>query len=95
MYKEDEINAVKASPSFEREYNLKYLELIGNNFHIKNINSAIDKGQNFSHIEVNSYSQKSVELDPGFGSSAFGVLQNRIGRWRYRIGIIRESNIRN
>ena len=86
---------MKAAPSFEIEYNLKYLGLIGNNFHIKDINAAIEKGQNFSHIEVNLYSQKSVELDPGFGSSAFGVLQNRIGRWRYRIGIIKDSNIRN
>jgi hypothetical protein len=29
IYTEDEINAAKASPSFEREYNLKYLGLIG------------------------------------------------------------------
>ena len=26
-----------------------------------------------SHIEVNLYSQKSVDLDPGFGSSNFDV----------------------
>jgi hypothetical protein len=29
IYTEDEINAAKASPSFEREFNLKYLDLVG------------------------------------------------------------------
>ena len=45
IYMEDEIGAAKASPSFEREYNLKYLGLIGNVFHIKDIEAAIDKGE--------------------------------------------------
>jgi hypothetical protein len=40
-YTEMEIDAAKASPSFEREYNLKYLGLIGNVFHIKDIETAI------------------------------------------------------
>jgi hypothetical protein len=73
IYSEDDIGAAKASPAFEREYNLKYLGLIGNVFHTKDIDSAIEKGRNFSHIMVNSYSQKSMGLDPGFGSSNFGV----------------------
>lgn len=42
---EDEIQAAKASPSFEREYNLKYLGLIGNVFHTKDIDAAIVKGK--------------------------------------------------
>ena len=76
IYTEDEIQAAKQSPSFEREYNLKYLGLIGNVFHTKDIEAAIEKGkrlqvQQFSNI--NCYTQKSVGLDPGFGSSAFGV----------------------
>ncbi|MGC1133263.1 MAG: hypothetical protein WA941_10600 [Nitrososphaeraceae archaeon] len=35
IYTEDEISAAKQSPSFEREYNLKYLGLIGNVFHTR------------------------------------------------------------
>ena len=45
IYTEDEIQAAKASPSFEREYNLKYLGLIGNVFHTKDIDAAIEKGK--------------------------------------------------
>jgi hypothetical protein len=44
IYTEEEIQAAKASPSFEREYNLKYLGLIGNVFHTKDIDAAIEKG---------------------------------------------------
>lgn len=69
--------SAKVSPSFEREYNLKYLGLIGNVFHIKDIEAAIEKGKaidvNISALSGNSYTQKSVGLDPGFGSSAFGI----------------------
>ena len=41
IYTEAEIAAAKASPSFEREYNLKYLGLIGNVFRVKDIEAAI------------------------------------------------------
>jgi hypothetical protein len=77
IYTQGEIQAAKASPSFEREYNLKYLGLIGNVFHTKDIEAAIEKGRSVSVNETahlsSSYTQKSVGLDPGFGSSAFGV----------------------
>ncbi|MPZ07264.1 MAG: hypothetical protein GEU26_12760 [Nitrososphaeraceae archaeon] len=72
IYTEAEIVQARRSPSFEREYNLKYLGLIGNVFHTKDIEAAILKGRHFKEI-LNSYTQKSVGLDPGFGSSAFGV----------------------
>ena len=55
-----------------REYNLKYLCLIGNVFHTKDTEAAILKGRKFKD-SLNPYTQKSVGLDPGFGSSAFGV----------------------
>lgn len=72
IYTGGEIDAAKASPSFEREYNLKYLGLIGNVFHTKDIEAAIEKGKNISSGII-SYTQKSMGLDPGFGSSNFGV----------------------
>ena len=37
IYTAEEIEKVKQSPSFEREYNLKYLGRIGNVFHTKDI----------------------------------------------------------
>jgi hypothetical protein len=73
IYTEAEIAQAKRSPSFEREYNLKYLGLIGNVFHTKDIEAAMQRGRNFLVYTSNSYTQKSVGLDPGFGSSAFGV----------------------
>ena len=52
--------------------------MIGNIFHTKVIEVAIDKGDNYnppSNVdEVNYYTQKSMGIDPGFGSSAFGVV---------------------
>ena len=78
IYTEQEIAKAKESPAFEREYNLKYLGMIGNVFHTKDIDAAIEKGNNYnppSNIdEVNYHSQKSMGIDPGFGSSAFGVV---------------------
>ena len=41
IYTVDEIEKTKQSPSFEREYNLKYLGLIGNVFHTKDIEVCI------------------------------------------------------
>ena len=79
IYTEAEIDAARRSPSFEREYNLKYLGLIGNVFHTKDTEVATEKGKRFAMspakplTNTSSYTQKSVGLDPGFGSSNFGV----------------------
>jgi hypothetical protein len=72
IYTPDEIANAKQSPSFEREYNLKYLGAIGNVFHTLDIERAIEKGK-LVDPRVNSYTRKSMGLDPGFGSSNFGV----------------------
>jgi len=78
IYTEQEIAKAKESPSFEREYNLKYLGLIGNVFHTKDIDPAIEKGTKYNPPanvdQVNYYTRKSMGIDPGFGSSAFGVV---------------------
>jgi hypothetical protein len=47
IYTADEIEKAKQSPSFEREYNLKYLGKIGNVFHTKDIEAAIEKGRKY------------------------------------------------
>jgi hypothetical protein len=71
IYTQEEIDKAKASPSFEREYNLKYLGLIGNVFHTKDIEAAIQKGTGYSPDQINHFYQKSMGIDPAFGSSAF------------------------
>jgi hypothetical protein len=74
IYTQEEIYKAKASQSFEREYNLKYLGLVGNVFHTKDIEAAIQKGTGYSPDEINSFSQKSMGIDPAFGLSAFGIV---------------------
>ncbi len=78
IYSEEQIELARQSPSFEREYNLKYLGLIGNVFHTKDIETAIERGNNYNpdsiNININGFTQKSVGIDPAWGSSAFGIV---------------------
>jgi hypothetical protein len=75
IYTREEIEKAKASPSFEREYNLKYLGRIGNVFHTKEIEEAIEKGKKYDPDNtVNSYAAKSMGIDPAYGSSNFGIV---------------------
>jgi hypothetical protein len=77
IYSETDIKMAKCSPSFDREYNLKYLGTIGNVFHIKDIEEAIidyDTEDEF----INEYSPKSMGIDCGFGSSPFGIVITRL-----------------
>jgi hypothetical protein len=78
MYDYEKIlNRVKASPSFEREYNLKYLGKIGNVFHTKDIEPSIEKGRKYDPDNFNAYyslTSRSMGIDPAYGSSAFGIV---------------------
>ena len=77
IYTQEEIEKAKASPSFEREYNLKYLGIIGNVFHTKDIEAAIEKGRKYDPNDFNPslyYTSKSMGIDPAWGSSAFGIV---------------------
>jgi hypothetical protein len=76
IYTAEEIEKAKASPSFEREYNLKYLGKIGNVFHTKDIEAAIELGKLYNPENFNPYyfGSRSMGIDPGYGSSAFGIV---------------------
>jgi hypothetical protein len=74
IYTREEIEKAKQSPSFEREYNLKYLGRIGNVFHTRDIDTAVEKGRKYDPEIVNQYALKSMGLDPAWGSSAFGIV---------------------
>ena len=72
IYAKEEIDKAKKSPSFGREYDLQYLGLIGNTFHTGDIDRAIALGKKFK--TVNKYAQQSMGIEPGFGSSPFGIV---------------------
>jgi hypothetical protein len=76
IYTAEEIEKAKQSPSFEREYNLKYLGRIGNVFHTKDIEAAIEKGRKYDPDTFNRVylSSRSMGIDPAYGSSAFGIV---------------------
>jgi hypothetical protein len=76
LYTAEEIEKAKQSPSFEREYILKYLGKIGNVFHTKDIEAAIEKGRQYNPDEFNPYyfTSRSMGIDPAYGSSAFGIV---------------------
>jgi hypothetical protein len=76
IYTAEEIEKAKQSPSFEREYNLKYLGRIGNVFHTKDIEAAIEKGRKYNPDDFNPFypTSRSMGIDPAYGSSAFGMV---------------------
>lgn len=53
---------------------MKYLGLIGNVFHTKDIDHAIEKGAQYDPDNINRFAKKSMGIDPGFGSSPFGIV---------------------
>ena len=64
----------KLDPDFPREYDLQYLGVIGNTFHTQDIDRAIELGKKFNNKNPNKYAQQSMGIDPGFGSSPFGIV---------------------
>jgi Terminase RNaseH-like domain len=76
IYTQEEIDKAKQSPSFDREYDLKYLGKTGNVFHTKDIEAAIEKGKKYNPDDFNPYAftSRSMGIDPAYGSSAFGIV---------------------
>ena len=86
IYQEDEIKVQMTSPSFEREYNLKYLGRIGNIFHTSDIEASIvskEYGQDMMESSTSPFYGRSMGLDPAWGTSSdFGIVitQKRNGK---------------
>src|SRR5919112_1954803 len=74
IYTREEIEKTKISPSFEREYNLQYLGGIGNVFHTKDIDAAIEQGKLYDPTIPDTHSQQCMGIDPAYGSSSFGIV---------------------
>ena len=78
MFSQEQIDQNRKSPSFEREYNLKYLGEIGNIFHINDIEYAVyTLGEQYDpddeKITTDQMITRTMGIDPGFGSSMFGI----------------------
>jgi hypothetical protein len=79
IYTQEEIDKARQSPSFEREYNLKYLGKIGNVFHTKDIEAATEKSATYDPelIAANPFATnfgRAMGIDPAYGSSSFGIV---------------------
>ena len=72
IYSKEEIDKARMSPSFPREYELKYSGLIGNVFSTQSIENCQKIEYNYSIFNQNA--KHSCGLDPGFGSSKFGIV---------------------
>ncbi len=72
IYTRDEIEKAKRSPSFEREYNLKYLGNVGNLFNIQDIESAITN--KYNPDIGNKEALTVMGIDTGWASSYFAVV---------------------
>jgi hypothetical protein len=68
IFTEAEIEKAKASPSFEREYNLRYLGLIGNSFRQADIQRAVEF--EYNPDEWQEGFECSMGVDPAFGTSS-------------------------
>ena len=73
IYDREFIEKKKLEPEFNREYACMYLGLIGNTFHTADINRAIELGNTYDSELINMDTQKVLGIDPGWGSSAFGI----------------------
>ena len=74
IYTREEIEKARVSLSFEREYNLKYLGGIGNVFHTKDIDAALEKGKLYDPSISNTFAKKCMGIDHAYGSSSFGIV---------------------
>jgi hypothetical protein len=78
IYTREEIEKAKASPSFEREYNLKYLGKVGNVFHTLDIEAALctqQEGQEMRDWSTSTMLGRSMGIDVAWGdTSKFAIV---------------------
>jgi hypothetical protein len=76
IYSEKEIDNARMSPSFPREYELRYQGLVGNVFSSQAI--ADCQSIDYNPENINPKAKKSIGLDPSFGSSMFGIVASQL-----------------
>ena len=90
IYDKEQIEKAKQSPDFGREYEGKYLGLIGNIFSTESIENCQKIEYNPNQIVPNA--KVSVGVDPSFGSSKFGIVATRWVNERIEIVIAEEHH---
>jgi hypothetical protein len=85
IYTKEEIEKAKQSPSFKREYDLQFEGIIGNTFHVKDIDRAVLLGKSYDPNRVVVDAEKILGLDPGWGSSAFGLVLLQVANGRIEV----------
>lgn len=85
IYSKEEIEKARQSPSFPREYNLQYLGIIGNTFHELDIQRAVELGKKYDPNLLVHGAPLVLGLDPGWGSSAFGLVLVQVANGRIEV----------
>ena len=96
IYARQEIEKAKASPSFEREYNLKYLGGIGNVFNPADIDGAIQKEYDIIQYLDDAVNPPLIQgvmgIDPGWGTSNFGIVVTHFVDGLIRVAYVDEHS---
>jgi hypothetical protein len=72
IYTPEDIAEAKKSPQFGREYEGQYLGLVGTCFSEQRITECLNNG-GYDPEALNPYALRAIGIDPGWGSSAFGI----------------------
>lgn len=93
IYDRDEIEKAKASPSFEREYNLKYLGKVGNVSHTLGIEASIctlQEGQEMMDWSTSEMIGRSMGIDVAWGdTSKFAIVMTQYRNHNSRCSMLR------
>jgi hypothetical protein len=75
IYSQADIDKIRNSTSFNREFALKFEPEYGNVYSLESINRAIELGKKYkpSLNNVNKQARHVIGVDPGFGPSEFGL----------------------
>jgi hypothetical protein len=76
IYTQQEIDEAKPSASFPVEYECKFIGGGSSIFREESIQAAIDRGNKISTTPI--MTARSIGVDPGFGSSPFGIVITEI-----------------
>ena len=88
IYSIEDIEKAKQSPSFDREYDLKYLGKVGNLYSQLSIEKAIGRGRGYDIDSINMLTEKYMTIDPAFSSSKFAIMVAEWNRSEREIRIL-------
>jgi hypothetical protein len=90
VYTEQDIIEAMKSPSFQREYDLKYGYGVGNVVTPMEIEMAIKLGEEMKSISSNQHTTKTLGIDAGYGSSKFAFVVSEFIDGKVRVIVSKE-----